>query len=314
MINNPWEEIGYGAQRRASIDKNIYWVKETKGDYGICIEINNESAIKIGDIDLKDIDIVRSERDFQRILQWYLILRNREEWQIFKVLCDDLIEVSSSAKTEKSMISLMESRLKRWQNLLKKSRDLNFPIEKQMGLYSELYCLKNTIAKKVGLTKAIDCWVGPEADKQDFLLDNAAVEVKSYRTSKGEKVEITSKEQLQTEKNNLFLLTFALTKSDNGYSIEDILEEIRLTLINEGELGKIDLLEFKAAEYGYIPILHKEKLLSTFIVDNVNAYQVIDKFPRIISNNISPEITTVKYQIDLALCQEWKISIDDLNL
>lgn len=314
MTNNPWKEIGYGTQRRAAIDRNIFWIKEERGDYGICIEINNEKDTKLSDIDLKDIEVIKNKHELRNILQWYLILRNKEEWQIFKVLCDDLIVASSDAKTEKAMITIMESRLKRWQNLLKKRRNLDFPIEKQMGLYSELYFLKNVIANKIGIMRAIDCWVGPDADKQDFLLDNCAIEIKSYSTSKGEKVEITSKEQLQTEKENLFLITCALTKSDNGFSIAEIVEEIQDELIINGEYSKVDLLEFKLMEYGYLPIIHKQEFLTSFIIDKMKAYHVRNRFPRITSGSVPSQIATVRYQIDLSVCQEWEIDIEKLNV
>lgn len=314
MMTNPWEEIGYGTQRRATIDKNIYWIKEDYGDYGICIEINNQKNLILSDIDLKDIEIIKTNNDLQNILQWYLILRNKEEWQIFKVLCDDLIDASSNAKTEKAMIFLMESRLKRWQNLLKKSRNLDFPIEKQMGLYTELYCLKNILAINIGVSKAVDCWVGPEADKQDFLLDNCAIEVKSHRTSKGEKIEITSKEQLDSDKNYLYLIKYAITESDSGFSIADLANDIKNDLRNIREFKKVDLLEYKLTEYGYIPIIHKAELLNSFIIDNVKVYHVNDTFPKLISKSIPSQITTVKYQIDLSVCQDWEIEVEKLNL
>jgi hypothetical protein len=184
MINeNPWKNISYDSQRRADINKDIYWVKEPKGDYGICIEIQDENDIEINDIKLKDIEVLKGLHTLKGTLQWFLMLRNIEEWQIFKVLCEDLISVASIAKNEKNMVATMEIRLRRWQNLLKQKRYLNLPLEVQMGLFTELECLKNTITPKIGLNRFAKLgW--PESDKQDFLIDASAIEVKSYRTSK----------------------------------------------------------------------------------------------------------------------------------
>lgn len=307
---NPWEEIAYGTQRRALMEHNIFWIKESKGDYGICIEIQNEKGVRVGELDLKDIEVF--EKISKDVFKWYLVLRNKEEWQIFKVLCNDLMEAATSAKTEKAMLSIMEVRLKRWQNLLKKSRNLNLSTEVQMGLYSELECLKSIVALQIGIKAAIQNWVGPDSGRQDFLLDNSALEVKSYRTSKGEKITISSKDQLTSEKENLYLVTYALTKSDNGKSIEDEAKEIKQLLNETGEQQLIDLLDMKLLDYGYSPLIHKPNMLDSFIVDKIKHYIIDEQFPRLTSHQIPAEIITVRYQIDMSLCSEWEIKLENM--
>lgn len=311
---NPWEDMSYDAQRRADINKDIYWVKEPKGDYGICIEINDENDVEINDIELKDIEVLKGFHKLKGTLQWFLMLRNIEEWQIFKVLCEDLIGVATRAKSEKAMVATMEIRLRRWQNLLKQKRYISLPLEVQMGLYSELECLKNTIAPKMGLNIAIQKWVGPESDKQDFLLDASAIEVKSYRTSKGEKIIISSKEQLTSEKENLYLVTYALTKSNNGKSILTIINDIKVELEEDGNEELIDIFEFKLLDYGYSSLIHKPEHLESFIIDKIKYYEINQNFPRLTSNQIPAEIISVKYQIDMSLCEEWETQEESISI
>ena len=310
---NPWEEISYDSQRRANMNQNIFWVKESKGDYGICIEIEDEIDVQINEYELKDIEIFKGVHSLKGTLQWYLMLRNKEEWQIFKVLCEDLIHIASKAKSEKKMVSTIEIRLHRWQNLLKKKLYVSLPLEIQMGLYSELDCLKNIIAPKTGLSIAVQNWVGPEYDKQDFLLDNSAIEVKSYGTSKGEKIDISSKEQLTSEKKNLYLITYALTKSENGKSIFNIVNDIKEKLEENGDRYLIDMFDFKLLEYGYSPIIHKSDHLVSFIVDKVKFFKIDNEFPRLIPSEIPAEIITVRYQINMSLCKEWEIPIEHIS-
>lgn len=311
---NPWEDISYDSQRRADINKDIYWVKESKGDYGICIEINDENDVKINDIELKDIEVLKGFHKFKGTLQWFLMLRNIDEWQIFKVLCEDLIGVATRAKSEKAMVATMEIRLRRWQNLLKQKKYVSLPLELQMGLYSELDCLINTIAPKIGLEVALENWVGPESDKQDFLLDASALEVKSYRTSKGEKIIISSKDQLTSEKENLYLVTYALTKSNKGKSILTIIDAIKGELKEADNEYLIDLFEFKLLDYGYSSLIHKSEQLESFIIDKIKYYKINQKFPRLTSNQIPAEIISVKYQIDMSLCEEWEIPEENISI
>lgn len=306
---NPWEEIAYGAQRRAVMKQDIFWVKESKGDYGICIEIKNTDEVPSADVDLKDIEIIKNLDTLEDVFKWYLILRNREEWQIFKVLCNDLIEAVDAAKSEKAMIIIIESRLKRWQNLLKKRLPSSLSIEIQMGLFSELHCLKNIITSKVDISSSIQLWGGPDSDKQDFLLDDMAVEVKSYKTSKGDKVTISSKEQLTSEKENLYLVTYALTTSENGQNIKNLVDEIKFMLRNNSDFESIDLLDFKLLEYGYSPILHKEEQLEKFIVDKIRLFHVEEQFPKITTENVPSEIVSINYKIDLSRCSQFEIEL-----
>lgn len=308
--NNPWDEVSRGARRRANLKYDIFWVKEdSQGDYGICIEVPSKEEIPISKLELKDIDVLKGLNRVRETFEWFLILRNREEWQIFLVLCEDLIREASKAEDEKAMLIVMETRLKRWQNLLKKSLTSSLTVELQMGLFAELSCLKHFIAPQLGLPSAIQMWVGPESDKQDYLLDKLAIEVKSYRTSKGDKVTISSKEQLSSEKELLYLFTYALTISENGQSIAQIVNNIKVELERTDNYSIIDLLDIKLLEYGYSPILHKEENLEKFIVDKTRAFIVDEEFPKITSGNIPLEITSIKYQIDLSRCNQFEVEL-----
>ena len=206
------------------------------------------------------------------------------------------------------MISAVEVRLQRWQQLLKKDRSSEMSFEKQMGLYTELFTLKEIVAKKIGIKGAIISWVGPEFDKQDFLLDDAILEVKSYRTSKGAIVHISSLHQLISEKIPLFLLSFGLTRSENGLSIKNIVFEIKKQLENEAN-DYLNMFELKLIEYGFIPEIIKSPLYN-FIVDVKKVFFVSDEFPRILPKTIQSQITSVKYSIDLTKCEEYELEIE----
>lgn len=311
MTNNPWEDMQVGSERRATIQKDIFWVKEVKGDYGICIKICDDKVIPEQEIKLKDIEVLKGKNLRNNNFQWELILRNKEHWETFKALCDNLIEVAHGTDNEKAMVVRVENRLRHWQRLMKNSINIKLSKEIQMGLFTELLFLKDELASKYGLSKAIQLWGGPNSDKQDFLTDNAAIEIKSFSTSKGKLINISSKQQLSSSKDNLYLVAYGISNSDKGKSIYDLVCEITNRLGETTDQDIIETLEFKLYEYGYSPILFKENELEKFKVDSCSVYSVENRFPRIIAENVPVEIVKLNYQIDLTVCPN-KIEIEKI--
>lgn len=313
MINNvnPWINMPESSQRRVESDTqyNLFWITDMQGNYGFCLQIN-ELLKNIDDsIKLKGISVLKRNSS-QNYGELFLILNKKEDWEIFHTLCADLIATTHRCDTDEKMICAVEIRLKRWQQLLKQDRNEKLTLEIQMGLFSELVCLKDILAPKIGIRQAIISWVGPEFDKQDFLMDNAIIEVKSYRTSKGEIVHISSLQQLYSPKDPLYLLSNGLTCSENGQSIEDISMEIKELLKQESN-EILYVFEKKLIGYGYIPEVVKEPL-QKFVIDSQKLFYISDSFPKIVRKDIKNQIIDVKYSIDLTQCCEYEVGINSL--
>lgn len=310
--NNPWENMPESSKRRIreETDRNLFWMTDLRGEYGFLIQTANAFDDTEWTINLKGIAVLkRNSQDQQGEL--ILVLNNREDWQIFKILCDDLTTEALRCGSDKKMIVAAEARLKRWQRLLKQDLHRELTTEVQMGLFSELLCLRDLIAPQIGFEQAVSSWVGPDLDKQDFLMERSALEVKSYRTSKGSIVSISSAQQLTSDKASLFLISYGLTPTDNGMSIGDIADSVK-EIVSSSSIEYLDLFENKLARYGYIPELLKEPLLK-FISDKTRAYSVTDQFPKIDSQNIHSQIVSVKYTIDLSQCTDFEVDLTSLN-
>jgi hypothetical protein len=304
MTSNPWVNMATSTQRRINADSpyDIFWINDLHGNYGFSLRAIKKGALPHTKINLKGISVIKSELKENK-QELYLILNNKEDWPIFLSLCDDLISVTKKYDNEEKMISAVEIRLMRWQQLLKQDIRSALTAEKQMGLFSELVTLKDLIIPKVDIRSAISSWVGPDFDKQDFLLDNHALEVKSYHSSKKEAAHISSLYQLETSKSYLYLISVALTKSDNGKSVSDIVDDIK-ALIPEHSIDVLNIFDVKLLEYGYIPELIKEPLIK-FLVDKIKIYHVSEDFPKIRPADIHSHISFVKYSIELTMCQEF---------
>lgn len=309
---NPWENMPESSKRRIDeqTNRNLFWMTDLRGDYGFFIQTADAFDDTKWTINLKGISVLkRNSQDLRGEL--ILVLNNREDWQIFKILCDDLTAEALRCESDQKMITAAEARLKRWQRLLKQDLYRELTAEVQMGLFSELLCLRDIIAPKIGIGQAVGAWVGPDLDKQDFLMEKSAVEVKSYRTSKGAAASISSAQQLSSDKEFLFLIAYGLTPTENGLSIEDIADSIKDGL--SGASGESsDSFENKLAQYGYIPELIKEPLIK-FVSDKNRAYFVTEEFPKIDAANVHSQIISVKYSIDLARCTEFEIDFNSLN-
>ncbi len=301
MMINPWKTMSKNTQRRVNteLNHNIFWIVDSDGKYGLYIETSSSQNNKIDKINLKGISILK--RDIESRAKLYIGLNNNEDWNIFYSLCNDLIIIAKKYENEKLMFNAIENRLKKWQQFLLKNRTIDFPLHKQMGLISELLTLKELLAKKIGYEKAINSWVGADFDKQDFLLNNAIIEVKSYKTSKTPIVSISSANQLYSDKIPLFLITYGLTPSkDKGFDLAKIVDEIEQNLL-EISFELYELFQLKLYEYGYILGIETDK----FIVDKIMYFNVTDDFPKIIPTMIKSQITDVKYSIDLLQCQDF---------
>jgi len=316
MINNdtsPWNGMEESSQRRVDFETehNLFWITDLEGKYGFCLQSKNIFDTIKSPANLKGISILKRNSN-HNYGELFLVLNKKEDWQIFYTLCQDLISITHKYEDDKAMISAVEVRLKRWQQLLRYERNIVLSLEAQMGLFSELLTLKEILVPKVGIEQAIVSWVGADFDKQDFLLANAIIEVKSYRTSKSPIVTISSLQQLYSDKEPLYLLTYGLTQTDNGTSIDKLVQDIYEMLENKSAEVR-DIFDNRLIEYGFIPELIESSLFK-FIVDKRRTYYVSESFPKILPPTVASQILTVKYSIDLLQCDEFEIDINKIEI
>jgi len=308
--NNPWDEMHSSSIRRIKNESifNIFWFKDLDDSYGIRFLVGHLLEDIDKPIKLHGISIIKRNKPDKGEL--FLILRDKEDLELFTVLCKNLIDLTRNYDSEKAMMKSLENRLIRWQKLLKEARKKTFSTEKQMGLITELTCLKNIIAPRLGLSKAIIAWVGCEADKQDFALENLLIEVKSYRTTKGPNVNINSVLQLFSEKEPLYLITYGITKTLDGLNVDDLIISIREQLSEE---PKKILEEFdnKLYDFGYIPELIDNEL-DRFSFDKIKAYFVSKTFPIVDPRILKSEIFNLKYSLDLTDCQNHIVELNSI--
>lgn len=289
---------------------NLFWINDARGRYGLYVETNEYFSARAWDLSLRGIDVIRQPGP-NGGGQYFLVLRENDNWEIFALVCADLVAVAQAHLTERRLIGHMERRLRKWQGLLQRDIARALPIELQMGLFSELTFLINILTPLIGVRPSVKKWQGPEGDKQDFGFDRLGIEIKSYITTKGPIVWISSIHQLWSEKERLHLAAYGLSISEKGETVHDLVMKLG-SLIGDDILLR-DELEAKLGLYGYIPPIHSENL-SGFLQDSLHIYNVVDDFPRVAITAIAAEITAMKYSIDLGRCSRFEFPITDLKL
>lgn len=305
-INNPWLQLDRLSRIRVkeSINYHAFWIVDALNQYGLMIQCNEDFKQPIREIKLNGIQIQLDQSSTPNKL--ILLLKDRKDWEIFLILCNDLIRVMKE-HDEDIIVNVMK-RLERWQKLLRKATLRIMSKEEQMGLYSELKILLDYIIPAYGVSTGIHGWVGALGDKQDFLLENFAIEVKSFRMTSGNTVWISSKEQLNPEKNPLYLFACALNEGGSGETVADLVVSIIGKIKNE--ILSSEFIQ-KIEEYGYFPEVTQESL-SKFLLEKVKGYEVREGFPKIESEHVSPLIPNLKYSIDLSGCAQFKMSINSI--
>ncbi|MFJ7729617.1 PD-(D/E)XK motif protein [Neobacillus sp. NPDC097160] len=307
-MNNPWLQLDRLSRIRVkeSIKYNAFWIVDAFNQYGLMIQCDEDFMQPIREIKLNGIQIQLDQSSTPNKL--ILLLKETKDWEIFLILCNDLLNVMK--QHEEDIIVNVMKRLERWQKLLRKSAFKIMSKEEQMGLYSELKILRDSIIPAYGYSAGIHGWVGALGDKQDFLLENFAIEVKSFRMTSGNLVWISSKEQLNSEKNPLYLFACALNEAGRGETIADLVKSITEEIENESLSN--EFIE-KVEEYGFFTEIPQESL-TKFHMEQVTGYEVRDGFPKIALKHVSPLIPNIKYSIDLSSCSQFKVSINSILL
>ena len=209
-------------------------------------------------------------------------------------------------------MDFVAGRIHRWQACLKTAPD-GLSEEKQAGLFAELKSLYELLAHGVLPLDAVRAWAGPSYGAQDFQRGGLCVEVKASRQRKPTIVRISSERQLDTAGvSRLFLVHFALeARADGaGESLRGLVETVRQRIGYESQAGL--LLDDALAAYGYLDVHAAKYDVSWFSVRAVDAFDVMDGFPRIVEGNLAPGVGDVSYGLALSACEPFRVEPEEV--
>ena len=206
------------------------------------------------------------------------------------------------------LIRTFNERMISWADFLKPSRS-GLTYQEFIGFWGEMYFLNNEFTKVFPLEECIGFWIGILGKKQDFTVNDVAIEVKTTKSGDPNVIKISSMEQLEQITPKLYLAHLHINDASesSGLSLEEMFEGCKTNLeantgLQSEFINKASKLYSKANEEQ----LHKKMCLLQYEI-----YEVAKNFPK-----ITPEhhkgISAAKYSINPSYIKDYFVS-DNLN-
>jgi len=184
--------------------------------------------------------------------------------------------------------------------------------EEQLGLFAELHVLRK-IAKAAGTpVAAVQFWEGPHSEVHDFSQADWALEVKATSSLGSGTAMISSERQLEPSSvGSLYLAFFSFDVRPNGAGT---------TLPTAVSRTRRDLAAFPSSTDHFEDLLigagyhdhHASSYSSHYTVVREDGFLVSQGFPSIREAQLSKAISRVRYSLNLDLCQDWKMPLDEV--
>ncbi|QPG05739.1 PD-(D/E)XK motif protein [Salinimonas marina] len=263
---------------------------------------------KISELSLKNIQLGLEKSGEEYTLK--LTLLENDYKDLFSVVCVDLAKAVENVKSLNIAISIVYRRLLRWSDLLSRSSKRTMTLNEQRGLIGELSLLKLILKKESFHTASvINGWRGPEGDTNDLSINGVRVEVKAQLASQAKGIRVSSLQQLEDDKRELFVSLFRLSPAEKGASLKSLITDIESIVAQDIEL----LFEFRRKYLlsGYDS--EADYAETTYNVPEPTLYGVADGFPRLTPENVPPGVSAASYFIDAQYIKPFEVLFEYLE-
>ena len=322
-ISKLWQQLeaekAVGLVKRlysSEIDFRVYATYQYPENYfGIAFNFSNTIKIDISNFEnLRDLKVLLlDDASFVNSKLLIIELLHNGSRDVFATLCESLIHSVIQLNSEQKIIRTVINQLNKWKTLFDKSNSGGLSVEQQLGLFGELAFLhKCLLQQDVNPLNVLKSWVGVDAALRDFQCSTWAVEVKTTATNNPQKVIINGERQLdETLLENLFLFHCSVEISNgNGETLNQKIVIVRSLL--EDNISALNLFNSKLFEVGYFDE-HENKYENRFYkIRSENYYRITNDFPRIKENELRGGVSGVKYEITLAMCDEYLVTENQL--
>ncbi len=294
---DPWEKIdtpNYPGEALSFYEKDKRMWAAVDADYRLVFFIQIKGKHKPENIDILNGASVSIE--------------NYATWSRFVVKLEDIelkdkfivvtkaLAYTLSKENDQNIFSSAKREIKEWSGFLRPDRS-SLGREKLIGLWGELYILRNFMIALHPLTDAVRYWIGPRDKKQDFSMTNLAIETKTTMSGDDAIIKISSKEQLEKITEKLYLAQVFINEGniEEGISIQDFYDDLSRQMTTD----LTSQIEFEKKLSRFMNKASESELNQKFIFLNLKIYDVNDNFPKITRAEIGDNaITTVRYSIE----------------
>jgi hypothetical protein len=303
--DDPWKNIKepcYPNGHRLFLNDDRFWVS-MNSEGQICFFVHDEF---VGDLVIPEnlagvkIEQVKYTGNKTRLI-CSLTSNDPDLINKFSIVAKDIAYNSEGLKGA-TLFNNVVHLIRSWANFLKPQRN-GLTESEYIGFWGELYTFAELILSQIPLSEAIRFWVGPEGKKQDFTLNNLAIEVKTSFSSEARKLTISSLEQLDQITEKLYILHIVANPSEtsSGYSLKDLYEMCRQNMNGDLQL-ELTFLQKVNDLYGNAS---ERQLTDKNLVISETLYEINDSFPALRTEDIPNSIVSLRYDLLVSAIKEF---------
>lgn len=233
---------------------------------------------------------------------------------VFAVLTDDVLLVTSQALAENEAVASFFDRLRVWHFFFTHGGRGALEPQQRRGLVGELLFLEK-LFDYTGEASAIDFWVGPLGSDHDFEAMHWSVEVKTTGGKPPYSVTVSNVRQLDPRLDErLAVVVFVLeeTASAAAPTLPDLVERLRGRLAGSPLTAAKLQFDGKLIAAGYLDV-HRPLYRERFAVRERLAFGVEAGFPRLREAALPKGVGDVRYSLVLDACATFSLSEDELR-
>ena len=228
---------------------------------------------------------------------------------VFRALADDIHRALQMVKSEEKALQALIERLYKWQTFLRDYRAGGLTPQQQLGLYGELFFLKNHLLTRLPGKIAVQGWDGPAARNHDFNFARLSIEVKTTCAKPAVEFRVSNVEQLSSDSvESLAVYLIALEISEvMGQSLPGIVEDIR------GDLSQHEREKFneKLVFAGYLDAEARLYENANYRGAEERLFEVRPGFPRLVQEQVPEGVIRVKYSCVIGACRPFEVDLSN---
>lgn len=305
--DNPWGAIDqpcYPEGRRLYLHDERFWVSMDENHHLLFFvqDVGGESVKPLENLAGLNIAIEpQANGEFRLVCR--LTATESELEDKFATVAKDIAFHCSGYKGAQLFLKTQE-RIKSWANFLKPSRS-GLSHSEFVGFFGELYALAEHLTPVLTAKESVRAWIGPEGKKQDFTLNDWAIEVKTTVSGDQQTVRISSLDQLDRVTAKLYLLRVvaAPATSGDGLSLGELYDKCLASVQNDVIVE--GMFQLKASDlYGKAS---ESQIEEKFKVVNVSLFDVVDEFPKLTRSEVNVGIPDVSYEISVGAIASFEV-------
>lgn len=229
---------------------------------------------------------------------------------VFDVVANDVVKNVVLSADDKKAFGTFITRIIEWQSFLDQLPAAGLGEAVQLGLFAELWFLREFLLRETAPEKAVNAWAGPKALAKDFGFSGVAFEVKASAMKQHSRFRISSELQLDTRGVGRLILFGLLLEQlvADGFALPEIVEAIRTDLHPHPEAA----LRFSELllQAGYVDA-DAPHYTTRYAIRSHHFFDVREDFPRITERDLRPGVGDVRYSISVSECERYVVTEEE---